>query len=162
MGNKLYKFTIEAPSVADQTKSREIKLDASKGKAFRISKLWVSWVLLDALATGDKQGIQFATVERNGETSLLNIDDKDEIFTWQQAWNVLGTNGPTVNYQDPNKCVEIPGVDGIMLEVDNRNYMISLATGQDGADVVTYVKILGTYVGKTKNVDVNNFNNQSF
>lgn len=143
MGNSLYKFQIDPPATADRVKGAEITPDRNKGASFRIERMWVNYENKDAIATTDKIGIQITKTNQNEATAFLMVDDEFEVFTWYKKETF--TQDDRGLAPDANIAIEVEGIAGTMLESGKKHYINSICTGQDGADVITHVKILGQY-----------------
>jgi hypothetical protein len=140
-----YKFSIEAPSVADKVSALQFVPDKQKGDVFRIREIKLGLENRDAVATGDKVGIQISTKSRDAEDELYDIDSEYEVFTYQEAIQALGTNGSTVVLLDTTKCMDIPVKVDIKLKSGKKYFINSIITGQDAADVITHAKFLAQY-----------------
>lgn len=143
MTNKKYNVSLEAPSTADKVVSEKFQIDNDLGNMFRIEKAFVAFPEQDAEATGDQIGFQITTKSNNGAAALLEITDKNAVFTWLKEYNVLGTNGPQVLNYAASKMIPIEGIEGTLLEAGKDYYWNSICTGQDAADVTTELVIIG-------------------
>ena len=108
MGNRLYKFEIDAPATVNKTKSYLLPLDKNKGLAFRIEKMWIAVASLDAIAAADQIGIQFGKLERNEETTFYSIDSEYEIFT--KVFDFHLAEAALTNLFDPQVEMEIGAI----------------------------------------------------
>jgi glucuronate isomerase len=156
MGFKLYKFEIDAPATVNKTKSYLMPLDKNIGTRFRIRRMWIAVPSLDAIAAADELAIQFHRSSARDElTTLLSIIDENEIFTKKFDFH-LAEAALTI-LDDPSIEIEVPGIEGTLLNCSDKNYLTRLVTGQ-GAAKVTYVKILGQY----ENADAEDWNHNQF
>jgi len=152
MGFKLYKFTIDAPTTVNKTKSYLMPLDKTIGTRFRIKRMWLAVPGLDAITATDQIGIQIhRSSTRNEETTFLSIVDENEIFT--KVFDFHLAEAALTNLYDPSVEIEVPNIEGTLLNCSDKNYMTRLVTGQAAAKV-TYVKILGQY----ENADAEDWN----
>lgn len=154
MTNKLYKFLIDAPTTAEKCKSLLLPLDKGMGSMFRIEKMWIQGKEMDAMIAGDLIGIQVSLQSQNENAALLDIDSEYEIFTY--VWKIHLAEATNPGFDDPNKCLEVPGIEGTLLECNKKNYLTAIQIGAGAADQTTRVKILGQYV--SSNVDDWNYN----
>lgn len=161
MTNKIFRATIEAPATADKVKSLEFVPDKDEGKAFRIHKTWIGFPNRDAIATTDAIGFGISTISQNENADLLDIDSEYEVFTWKEIALELGTNGSRTREQDSNLCLEVPGIEGTILKSGKKYFFNAICTGQDGADVSCNVKILGQYINKIKDTDLDDWHDNN-
>lgn len=152
MGNKLYKFAIDAPATVNKTKSYLLPLNKNDGEGFRIEKMWIQSPDLDAIAATDRIIVQFSTLARNEETTVFEIISEYEIFT--HVFDFHLAEAAIESLVDPTVCMEVPDVVGTIFDCGKKNYITHLQTGQDGA-IDLNVKILGQYIGKGEIEDWN-------
>jgi hypothetical protein len=159
MGLKYYTAEVPAPATADKVADLQFTLDKNQGNCFRIKAIQIAVPNRDTVATGDKLGIQISEQAQAENSSLLDIDDADEIFTYQEVVQTLGTNGPRVEYEDRTKCFNVPMTSDIRLPTGKKLYLHALSTGQDGTDNNFIFKIQGQY--EQSKDDPTDFNNNS-
>ena len=144
--NRRYKVSLNSPTTADKVVSKEFSPDKNEGEGFRIEKAWIQCKNRDAKLTADILGFQITTADNIESAALYDQDNKDEVFTWQEVCQLLGTNGSMVESQDDSKCKEIPGIAGTILKTGMKYWWNTIVTGQDAADVTTHLTILGQYI----------------
>lgn len=145
--NALRKWDLSAPTTVNKVKGDKFKPDPAKGEWMRIEKGWISVPDLDAEATGDKIQFQISTKNQNEADDLLEIDDKDEVYTFPLEVEALGTNGNIQYIADPTKAIEMKDISGTLLKSDTDYYFNHLITGQDGA-IGMKLKLLCNYTGE--------------
>ena len=143
MTNKLFKLAIDVPATLNKAKSLLMSLDKNEGKMFRIEKMWLS-VVLDAIAAADSVEFQISALSQNEATTLYALDSEYEIFT--KVWDFHLAEAAITQTDDLTRCVEVPGIEGTLLDCSEKNYLTILALGQAGATASSKIKILGQYV----------------
>lgn len=147
MGNKLYKFEIDAGTV-NKINSLLLPLDSKKGAGFRIEKAWISVRDLDAIVATDAIGFQLTSnVDKKGGdlTDFEELHSQYEIYT--ECYDFHLAEAAIVDLIDPQIVMPLRDIIGTILDCSEKNYANAIITGQDGA-LPMQVKFLGQYVNK--------------
>lgn len=149
MADKLYPFTIDAPTTLNKTKSLLLPLDKQKGKSFRINRLFIEVPDLDAIAAADTVGVMASTVEHNEQATLLEAGLNNGLIMKQTLDFHLAEAAITQLINLVDDLVELKNFRGTFLDTSVKNYLTHLITGQDGAIDMNIV-IEGGYTSKDK------------
>ncbi|KKM75435.1 hypothetical protein LCGC14_1390230 [marine sediment metagenome] len=146
---KLYPFIIDAPTTVNKTQSLLLPLDKSRGKSFRINRLFIEVPALDVIAAADTIRIMLSTIEHKEQTSLLTSGTKNGLIMKESIDFHLAEVALTSLVDFNFGLVELKNFREIFLDVSVKNYITHLISGQDGA-IACNVVIEGNYTGADK------------
>ena len=148
MTNTDFKFGLTQDTL-NVTKSKQLNFTFPPGKnAYRIDSIRVQITDLDVIATADSFSLQFSYLDLNG-LSLETIDSDDEIATFGETYEVLGTNGPIT------KNIAQVRLHGVKFDIGEfickeEAYLNFDTEGQDAVETARCV-MKGQYVNLDKN-----------